>query len=81
MRSSKTCKGAEMKAYMYDPESGIYQGQVYEDGSLLKYIEGVTTIPPLPYADNEVLAFDGNEQKWIVRTIVEMRKILGIATK
>ncbi len=69
-----------MKAYMFDPESGMYQGELYEDVKQMQYIEGITTIPPLPYGDNDVVVFDQREQKWSVKTIFEMRRILGIAT-
>lgn len=69
-----------MKAYMFDLESGMYQGEVYEDANLMKYVDGITTIPPLQYGDDEVVVFDQNEQKWSVKTISEMRKLLGIVT-
>jgi len=47
----------------------LCQGQLYEDGEQIKNIDGVTTIPPLPYGHDEVVVFDQSEQKWSVKTI------------
>ena len=70
-----------MKAYFFDPESGIFQGEVHEDANYIQYIDGITTIPPLEYNDEEILLFDSQNQKWTVQKVVEVRKKLGIGTK
>jgi hypothetical protein len=68
-----------MKTYMYDVESGIYEGEAYEDADLITYVEGLTTFEPPPCEDSQVPVFDQNDQRWYVVSISEMKKRLGIA--
>lgn len=53
-----------MKVYQFNPENGIYAGELFEDDEMLKYVEGITTIAPPPYGPGQVPVFDPDKRAW-----------------
>ena len=53
-----------MKVYQFNPENGIYAGELFEESEMLKYVEGVTTIAPPTYGPGQVPVFDPKRQAW-----------------
>ncbi|KAB0671984.1 hypothetical protein F6V30_05260 [Oryzomonas sagensis] len=53
-----------MKVYQFNPDNGIYAGELFENDETLKYVAGVTTIAPPPYGPGQVPVFDPDKQAW-----------------
>jgi hypothetical protein len=53
-----------MKVYQFNPENGIYAGELFEESEMLKYVDGITTIVPPPYGPGSVPVFDPQKQVW-----------------
>jgi len=53
-----------MKVYQFNPENGIYAGELFEESDMLKYVEGITTIAPPTYGRGTVPIFDPQKQVW-----------------
>jgi hypothetical protein len=53
-----------MKVYQFNPDNGIYAGELFEESEQLKYVEGVTTIAPPAYGPGQVAVFDPHQQAW-----------------
>ncbi|NVN93058.1 MAG: hypothetical protein HXX11_21025 [Desulfuromonadales bacterium] len=66
-----------MKAYMYNVESGLYEGETFEDDHLIKYVDGLTTTSPPRHDKGQVPVFDRNSQRWSVVPLTEMKERLG----
>ncbi|NVN92607.1 MAG: hypothetical protein HXX11_18695 [Desulfuromonadales bacterium] len=66
-----------MKAYMYDVESGLFEGETFEDKHLIKYVDGLTTATPPTYNKGQVPVFNRNSQMWSVVPINEIKERLG----
>jgi hypothetical protein len=66
-----------MKAYMYDVESGLYEGETYENDDLIKYVDGLTTIVPPKHEKGQIPVFIHNSQRWSVVPLSEMRERLS----
>lgn len=63
-----------MKVYQFNPENGIYAGELFEDDEMLKYVEGVTTIAPPPYGPGQVPVFNPDRQAWDTMTAACVRR-------
>lgn len=66
-----------MRAYMYDTGSGLYQGETFEYNNLIKYVNGLTTVPPPNHEKGFVAVFHKNRQVWSIVPIGEMRERLS----
>lgn len=66
-----------MKVYLFDPENGLFEGESFEEGDMLEFIEGVTTIAPPPYGAGEVPVFDRERQSWTLMPISAVRELLN----
>jgi len=53
-----------MKVYQFNPESGVYAGELFEEGEMLKYVEGITAIAPPSHGPGLVPVFDPEKQAW-----------------
>ncbi|MDR3578936.1 MAG: hypothetical protein P4L44_03115 [Oryzomonas sp.] len=53
-----------MKVYQFNPENGIYAGELFEESAMLEYVEGITTIAPPTYGPGQVPVFDPEKQAW-----------------
>jgi hypothetical protein len=68
-----------MKAYMFDAESGMYEGETFEDDSLIKYVDGLTAITPPEHDKGMVPVFNQNHQVWSIVPISEAKVRLNFA--
>ena len=70
-----------MKAYMFDTESGLYEGEAFEDESLIKYVDGLTTITPPEHDSGMVPIFNQNHQVWSIVPISEAKALLSLTSR
>ncbi len=69
-----------MKAYLFHQETGLYQGETFENADMLQYQEGVTTIPAPDYHHGQVPVFDRTTNQWGVIPITIARQLLNLST-
>ena len=65
-----------MKAYQFNETSGLYEGEIFEDGATLPYICGVTTTAPPEYGTGQVPVFDAAAQQWELLPVSIARQLL-----
>lgn len=53
-----------MKVYQFNPENGVYAGELFEEREMLRYVEGVTAIAPPSHEPGLVPVFDPLRQTW-----------------
>jgi hypothetical protein len=64
-----------MKIYLFDPETGVYQGEDFTDDQQLLYPQDgslppyATTVAPPPYRRGEVPVFAGAMKIWEMRVL------------
>ncbi len=68
-----------MKAYLYDEETGLYEGETFEEADTLQYESGLTTIPPPDYEHGQVPVFDRQKNEWTVIPVSIARQLLKIS--
>jgi hypothetical protein len=56
-----------MRVYCFCPETGIYQGEDFYEGSHPQETEGMTDIAPPPYSPGEVPVFDMSLRGWTIK--------------
>ena len=69
-----------MKVYLFDTETGLYEGETFADAVTLAHEDGVTTIPPPGYGDGQVPVFDRRKNAWAVIPATIARQLLRIGT-
>ena len=69
-----------MKAYLFNTESGLYEGETFEEPDMLQYEDGITPVPPPDYEHGQVPVFDRRRNSWIVISITIARQLLNIGT-
>jgi hypothetical protein len=69
-----------MKAYLFNTENGLYQGETFENADMLQYEEGITTVPPPDYERGQVPVFDRKNNVWAVIPVSIARQLLNIST-
>ena len=67
-----------MKVYLYDPESGIYEGEDFRDGSAGECEHGMTPVPPPDPACGQVAVFDLAAQQWTTVPTGVARQLLKL---
>jgi hypothetical protein len=67
-----------MKAYMFDPETGIYEGETFAEAATLENENGLTTIPPPAHEDGQVPVFDRQRKAWEIVPVVIARQLLKL---
>ncbi|WP_183355439.1 hypothetical protein [Geomonas silvestris] len=68
-----------MKIYLFDNETGCYQGEDFADqapGDVLSTMleEGITTIAPPPYGPGEIPVFHGPSAAWQISRITDLKR-------
>ena len=65
-----------MKAWLFDTENGLYEGEIFEEADMLQYENGLTTIPPPDYGHGQVPVFDRQKNAWVVIPVTIARQLL-----
>jgi hypothetical protein len=64
-----------MKAYLYNTENGLYEGEAFEKADLLQHEEGITPLAPPDYEHGQVPVFDRQKNSWVVIPITIARQL------
>lgn len=67
-----------MKAYLFNAENGLYQGETFEQADMLVNEDGITTIPPPHYEQGQVPVFDRHKETWAVLPVTVARQLFNI---
>ncbi len=67
-----------MKAYLFNNENGLYEGETFEEPDMLKYEEGITSVPPPEYEHGQVPVFDRQRNEWAVIPVAIAKQLLQI---
>jgi hypothetical protein len=65
-----------MKAYLYNTENGLYEGEAFEKADLLQHEDGITPVAPPAYEHGQVPVFDRRNNSWAVIPISIARQLL-----
>ena len=65
-----------MKVYLFDTQSGLFEGETFEEPDMIQYEEGITPIPPPEYEHGQVPVFDRRRNEWAVIPITIARQLL-----
>ncbi len=66
-----------MKAYLFDTENGLYQGETFVGLGEAECEEGITSIPVPAYHCGEIPLFDARENNWKVLPVQTVRQQLA----
>jgi hypothetical protein len=55
-----------MKAYLFNIENGLYEGETFEDAGMLQHEDGITPVSPPDYDHGQVPVFDSRKKVWAV---------------
>ena len=64
-----------MKAYLYNAENGLYEGEAFEKADLFQHEEGITPLAPPDYEHGQVPVFDRRKNSWAVIPITIARQL------
>mgnify|MGYP001127591892 CR=1 FL=1 len=67
-----------MKAYLFDTETGLYEGETFAEAATLGHESGLTPVPPPAYGHGQVPVFDRRHSTWILVPVTVARQLLGI---
>lgn len=67
-----------MKAYLFNSENGLYEGETFEEADMLTYEDGLTPVPPPDYAHGQIPAFDRQKNEWAVIPVAIAKQLLQI---
>ena len=70
-----------MKAYLFNTESGLYEGETFEEAGMLQHEDGITTVPPPDYEHGQVPVFDRKKNEWSVIPITIAKQLLRLSDK
>lgn len=65
-----------MKAYLFNTENGLYEGETFEDAGILQHEDGVTPIQPPDYGHGQVPVFDRRKKEWAVIPVTIAKQLL-----
>lgn len=65
-----------MKAYQFNEDTGLYEGEIFADSVTLAYVGGVTTVAPPEYGSGQVPVFDTTAQQWELLPVAIARQLL-----
>ena len=66
-----------MKAYLFNTENGLYEGETFEEPDMLQYEEGITPVPPPDYDHGQVPVFDHRKNERAVIPVTLARHLLN----
>ena len=67
-----------MKAYQFNEDTGLYEGEIFADSATLAYMAGVTTVAPPTYGAGQVPVFDCAAQQWELLPVpIARQRLLG----
>lgn len=66
-----------MKTYLFNVESGLYEGEAFEDADMLQHQDGITTVAPPDYGHGLVPVFDSLKNEWTVISVNMARRLLN----
>jgi hypothetical protein len=58
-----------MKIYFFHPETGIYQGEGYEEERPISSSEGITIVSPPAFERGRIPVFDPRKAAWSIVSI------------
>ena len=67
-----------MKAYLFNSENGLYEGETFENADTLKFVDGMTPVPPPDYEHGHVPVFDQRKNEWAVIPTSIVKQLLQI---
>jgi hypothetical protein len=67
-----------MKAYLFNEENGLYEGETFEEADMLKYEEGITPVPPPDYDYGQVPVYDRQNNEWAVIPVTIAKQLLRL---
>ena len=67
-----------MKTYLFNAETGLYEGETFEEADMLQYDEGITPIPPPDYDHGQVPVFDRRKNEWAVIPVTIAKQLLRL---
>jgi hypothetical protein len=53
-----------MKAYLFDPKTGLYEGETYEYVQFVNSEDGMTSVPAPDYNKREVPIYNAKSMQW-----------------
>lgn len=59
----------DVRVYYFCQETGVYQGEGFEDEDNVGRLTGVTTIAPPSYGKGEAPFFDVSARRWTLRPV------------
>ena len=65
-----------MKAYLFNPENGLYEGETFAEADNLLLEDGVTRVAPPDYAHGQVPLFDRRRNAWTVVPVGVLHQLL-----
>jgi len=68
-----------MKAYLFNTENGLFEGETFENADTLKYVDGITPISPPDYEHGQVPVFDTGRNEWAVIPVAIAKQLLNSA--
>jgi hypothetical protein len=69
-----------MKVYLFHEETGLYEGETFEESGKLQSKNSITPIPPPDYGHGQVPVFDRRNGGWAVIPATIARQLLNIST-
>ena len=67
-----------MRTYLFNTETGLYEGEAFENADTLQYVEGMTPVPPPDYGHGQVPVFDRQKNEWAVIPIAIAKQFLHL---
>ena len=67
-----------MKAYLFNEETGLYEGETFVESGKLQCEDSITPIPPPEYGPGQVPVFDRREKTWAVIPVTIAKQLLRL---
>jgi hypothetical protein len=67
-----------MKAYLFNEETGLYEGETFVEDGKLQCEDSITPIPPPDYEHGQVPVFDRREKTWAVIPVTIAKQLLRL---
>jgi hypothetical protein len=69
-----------MKAYLFNTENGLYEGETFVEAGMRAYEDGITPIPPPDFEHGQVPVLDRKKNDWAVIPVTIAKQLLNIGT-